>query len=303
MKKLLLAIFTSVAAFTNAQTNVYHPFPETDGAWNFTTRFWCWSGVPQPIDNTYSLSVEGDTVISSQTYHKLIVPLLQTTASACVGSSSTFNIYEGCTRQDVSMKKVFYIYPGSSMEELLYDFNMQVGDTVKGHLETYAYPVDTVISIDSVLVGDSYRKRWNINFGYNISIIEGVGSTYGLVEYSPGNGPDHLEYTMNCYQETGTTLYPDASTACELITSVSQLEKEPEQVLVYPNPSAGSFTIDVGNTNVKEIRITDLLGNNVFQKHEAIPEKIMIDNLQKGTYILTIIDKNNRSTNKKIIRL
>jgi len=154
------------------------------------------------IDSYYSVTISGDTLISSQIYHKLSTPFVQ---SIITGTCTPYvnSGYDGAIRQDTANRTVFYVPPSDSLEQLLYDFNMQMGDTVKGFLESFASPADTVHSIDSVLVGTNYRKRWNINPWYNIYLIEGIGSTYGLIVPSPGFIVDFADYTLTCFTQNG----------------------------------------------------------------------------------------------------
>src|SRR5258705_7649220 len=151
MKKLLLLLATIFTLTANAQTSVYHPFPDSSAIWNFHTTQWiCNFG--GTIHSYYSITISGDTLISSQVYHKLLTPFVQ---SIIMGNCTPYiySGYKGAIRQDTADRKVFFVPPSASNEQLLYDFNMQVGDTVKGYLESWALPSDTVQSIDSVLVG------------------------------------------------------------------------------------------------------------------------------------------------------
>ena len=241
-----------------------------------------------PFENNYSIIISGDTLINGLLYQKLTIvnPLW----------------YKGSIRQDTINRKVFIIPPAAATEELLYDFTMQVGDTVKGYIENYLNTKDIVENIDTVLVGNNYRKRWKINSGYSIYFIEGIGSTYGLVEYSPGTIVDGPDFSISCFRQNSITIYPDTITNCELITSVKPIEIQNNQLRIYPNPSNGSFTIEFDESlAIKEIRLTDLLGKIVFQQQTDNRTKIEITNLRNEIYILTIIDKNNLLINKKII--
>ncbi|MBL7953942.1 MAG: hypothetical protein JNJ91_02805, partial [Flavobacteriales bacterium] len=69
-------------------------------------------------------------------------------------------------------------------DSLLYDFSLEVGDTLKGYLgATAALPL-AVISIDSALVDGAYHKRINFDTSavcLRFAMIEGVGSTNGLL--------------------------------------------------------------------------------------------------------------------------
>jgi hypothetical protein len=300
MKKILVLFSTILTLVANGQTS-YYSFPDSNAVWNIETYYQCWGGVPGPVYQFYSITFSGDTLISSQTYHKLTAPFVETYASGCSGGGIVLDVYKGAIRQDSTNRKVFFVPPSNNIEELLYDFNMQVGDTVKGYLETFASPVDTVESIDSVLVGSTYRKRWNINLGYDIHLIEGIGSTFGLVERSPGNGPDWAAYSITCFQQDGQPLYPETASTCELITSINSKDKFLNQINVFPNPSEGSLTIDFGETNIKEVQLTDILGNILLHRVLNAQTNFEIKELKGGTYILTLIDTDNRRINRKII--
>jgi Secretion system C-terminal sorting domain len=299
MKTLLLFFSITLTLFANGQTSVYHPFPDSNAVWNFHFLFYCMGG-GGTSDELFSITISGDTVINGQIYHKLTTPFVQSYSTGNCGGISKG--YKGAIRQETTDRKVFIVPPSGNTEQLLYDFTMHVGDTVKGYIETIAPLPDIVQSIDSVLVGNTYHKRWNINTCYNIHFIEGIGSTYGLVVYSPGCITDLPDYSITCFQQNGRTLYPDTTANCALITSVNSIEKEQGEIKISPNPSNGSFIVDLGQSmNIKEIRLTDLLGKIVFQQQTDKQSKIKITVLLSGTYILTAIDKDNKSTIRKII--
>lgn len=144
MKKNLLFSFTLLTFITNAQTSVYHPFPDSNAVWNIESSFQCWTGIPATVYTYYSLTFGQDTIINSQVYHTLTVPFLLTDSTGCSSAGVTLDVYKGAIRQDTSLKKVFIVPPFNSTEQLLYDFTMQVGDTVKGYLENSAFPTDIV---------------------------------------------------------------------------------------------------------------------------------------------------------------
>ena len=281
MKKLLFLLTILLTMSSMAQT--YYPFPDSNAQWNIHMLQMGWP----PVEENYSIIISGDTLINGLLYQKLSIvnPVW----------------YKGAIRQDSINRKVFIIPPAALTEELLYDFTMQVGDTVQGYIETY-HARDVVESIDTVLVGNNYRKRWKINSGYNIYFIEGVGSTYGLVEPSPGTIVDAPDFSISCFRQNNITIYPDTVSSCELITSVKPVEAQNDQLKMYPNPSHGSITIEFDKSmNIKEIRLTDLPGKIILEQQTGGRTKMEITNLQNGLYILTVIDKDNYLTNKKII--
>jgi hypothetical protein len=113
---------------------------------------------------------------------------------------------------------------------------------------------------------------------------------------------DAADFSISCFRQNNNTIYPDTITNCGLITSAKPIEIQNDQLRIYPNPSNGSFTIEFDKSlNIKEIRLTDLLGKIVFQQQTDNRTKIEITNLRNEIYILTIIDKDNLLINKKII--
>jgi hypothetical protein len=298
MKKLLLICTTMLSVLANGQTSIYRPFPDSNAVWNINFYSGCMIGTDQEF---YSITFSGDTTINSLTYHKLFSPFVQSFISGGCNVTHTTG-YKGAIRQDTTNKKVFYVPPTDLNEQLLYDFTLQVGDTVKGFLESFAFQPDVVLSIDSVLVGDNYHKRWIINTCYNIYLIEGIGSTFGLIELSPGCITDYDGYTITCFQQNGQSIYPDTTSNCQLITSIYSIDPNSSKVKVFPNPSNGLITVDFEQpSNIREIKVTDLLGNIVKQQKTFNNKKIYIDNLPSGVYILTIFDKDNKTINEKII--
>ncbi len=299
MKKFLLLVFAFLTFSAIAQRSGYQPFPDSNATWNMHYLFYCMSG--GIADEQYSITMTGDTMINSLVYHKLKTPYIQgTITGGCTSSISAG--YKGAIRQDIADRKVYIIPPGSSAEQLLYDFTMQVGDSVKGYLESFFYGKDVVESIDSIFTGSRYLKRWYINHCYHIYFIEGIGSTYGLLEFSPGCVTDLWDINLTCFQQNGQTLYPDAATDCRLITSVDYIVKDSNPVKVFPNPSNGCFTIEFEKPlNIREIRLTGLPGNVILQQIINNQAKIKLNDLPAGIYFLTTIGKEGRTTTTKIV--
>ena len=262
-------------AQVNGQTSKYHPFPDNNASWNFHYTNGCYDGINEEF---YSIIISGDTIINWENYQKIYIPYVQILyTGSCTYSLP--NGYKGGIREDTTLKKVFFVHPNDTSEYLLYDFNLQVGDTLKGYLEPDAYQPDTIILIDSVLVGESYRKRWFVNSYYNIYIIEGIGSTYGLIDPSPVGVIDANDNELTCYSENGISLYSITSSDCEMITMVNSTNKNENKVIISPNPSFGALTINFEPLlKVKEIRLADIYGNIILQRIVNNESEIKIDN-------------------------
>jgi hypothetical protein len=245
MKKSLLII---VAAFfigrTSAQTNVYHEFPDSNAVWNITSQGCCWAGCPGPPspnpligDYNFSQYIAGDTTINSVVYHKLYKSgnaHEYCSSGNFVNNWTYYNDYVAAFREDTAMRRVFVLLPAAASECVLYDFTAAVGDTVD-----FCDGEAIVSSIDSILIGNTYRKRFNI-VGSPYSIIEGIGSTSGLLE-----NLYPFEYSGNliCFIQEGQTTYPDTLTSCNLITSIYEGQRFNQELSIGPNPFSSTTII------------------------------------------------------------
>lgn len=300
----LAAFFCYTAA--NGQTTVYHPFPDSNAVWNVQSFQAC----QDPFsfwEHSYSIMMTSDTVISSTTYHKLQVPIEVVQSNGLCDSTGSWTapgFYSGAIRQEVAQRKVYFVPPTDTTEQLLYDFNLQVGDTVGGYLGSIAYPPDTVQSIDSVQIGSTFRKRWQINSCYGIYLIEGVGSTYGLVERSPGCITDVGSYVISCYSENGSVLYPSSTSGCELITGIDTRNMNGSATSIYPNPMHTESTIQLGeNFGDGELRLYNAVGGLVAQKSISGQRSLTLDrqNLDVGIYFVQLTDHHGQVTTLKLI--
>lgn len=303
MKRLILCISCFLFAFNeaNSQTNVYHPFPDSNAVWNMHYYQYCFGPVTQ---ENYSILMSGDTVISSQTYHKLSIPYVQVITSTC-GLNTTTG-YKGAVRQDIALKKVFFVPPSSSTEELFYDFNLQVGDTVVGYFgTTFSTMPEIVQSIDSVLVGGNYHKRWQINPLYQVEFIEGVGSTYGLFVPLPGgNITEQPQRTIVCFSQNDTTRYPFNVSVCNAILPVGSVENTENEVLIYPNPCSDFLTIQFANeSNNRYLQIVDIMGKVVVQQSlVGLNNFVDLRDQKSGFYFVKTIDHSTEFVKKILIQ-
>lgn len=300
MKKLFLFIAVCGVLSLCAQTSTYHPFPEGNAFWNVSyTQTMCPLG-GDACEN-FSITMTGDTMINGLVYHKLFTPYVYADISG--GCTQVhFHGYKGAIRQDIPNKKVYYFPPADfTVEQLLYDFTMEVGDTVKGYLSVGWMEDNVVVSIDSVIVGQNFHKRWLVNPCYGIYLIEGVGCSYGLLEFLPGCQTDMPVLAIECFQYQGETLYPTHISNCSVITSIPENEFL-NNIQIYPNPARGSFMVSLAHpAGIKEIRITNAIGHMVWQKQIISQSRVTIDNLSGGVYVLTVIDQNNQGVSKKIV--
>lgn len=126
-------------------------------------------------DSPGTFVAQGDSVYNGKIYKK-------------------FGTWLGMMREDTVTRKVYFIQYCNTTEELLYDFSMQLGDSIN---YTFAYSSSYMMSgwykVDSIVLKHDYRNYYRKHFflsnrlnGTPISggpratleMIEGVGNTY-----------------------------------------------------------------------------------------------------------------------------
>ena len=302
MRKILVVICL-VSLFGNAkgQTNVYHAFPDSNAVWNVSSS----NGQYSPLigyDN-YSYIMKNDTTIGAHTYRRIQYIDVSTGYDFSIHQSYYYgiinNYFYRAIRQDTAAKKVYLYNPGG--DTLLYDFNLNIGDTIKTYVGYSGgiYPA-YVTSIDSVLMGTHYNKRFNLG-GQGVggcSLIEGVGSTHGLFEPL---SIFEINWGLICFSRDGQTLFPTNSTGNCWIESINELSINNE-ISLSPNPTTTSFTITTTGNKIKEIKVVDVLGEMVFQS-EPLNNQSTINSSQfsKGIYFVEITDEKGIVANRKVV--
>ena len=200
MKNLLLTIALALFGFRAAAQD-YRPFVEEGKMWRVAYISPRNDDLTYPVDHEYYL-MKGDTIVAGKTWKKVY--------------HTSFSKFDFLVREE--NKRVYYApYPGR--EELMYDFNVAVGDTVAYRDIREFYDGDTAENYerqcrnwDSVAVvatnevientGHAYRsynlyREWTYNYDdpedYNKSVeigyareawIECLGSTGNAFEHA-----------------------------------------------------------------------------------------------------------------------
>lgn len=169
-------------------------------------------------------------------------------------------------------------------------------------------------------LGNPYRVFFNsMDVGDNISytiIQQPLGSTitpvvvgnttYLSMDYVPLNtGLDTLivEYTDNL----GSSPTPRQIMRIFDVQSVSPVGIKKlvrsEQIVVFPNPSEGNFTIKLkGNVKMNSVRLFNSIGNELFSANPSQNEfGLNVDHLPKGVYTLNVTDSKGEAHFQKLI--
>ncbi|MCF8299113.1 MAG: T9SS type A sorting domain-containing protein [Saprospiraceae bacterium] len=306
MKKFLFFLIISFYCLSGqTQTNTYHPFPDS--------YYWRVDWHCQHYQSNcneryhYNYYFDGDTIINGNSYKKLMrdsVVLIGIGGPPCTLNPWAANKgYMGALKEDSILNKTYFLWSNLSYDTLLYDYNLVSGDTLKGGL-VWNYLI--VSSVDSVLIGNGYRKRWNFNSsegpGY---IIQGIGSNNGLIERINSTG--FCYSSLVCIKDLTTTLFTSnfsSSYGCQLILPVKEQVHTRKTIHIFPNPTSDYIIIESKNplNKIKEIKIYNSLGilnENLFPNISDV--KIDISLFPNGLYFLIVEDMNGEKSVKKII--
>jgi len=299
MKNLIL--FTAAILFSvHNYAQTYHPLPDSNAKWCIEYNNHV---IPPPFwwyTNYWETYYSGDTIIDNREYKKMERTEYDI---FCLNTVVNGPDYMGAIREDAINKKVFYTPPGQSNEELIYDFNLEPGDTLISYLN-WNEPL-IVDFIDSLLINNDYHKRIVFKYG-EAEIIEGIGSSTGILEELVAfEGGSHL---CALYIDT-TLIYPEypcnlsATDTCSTLTTETQIKKS--EISIYPNPAKDQLKIEISIelllkkpflkifTSNGSICCTQTLTNEIT--------KIDLNDFAAGIYLVHVSTESNIVSNEKII--
>lgn len=289
-------------SLASAQTSVYHPFPDSNAVWGMVSG--CSDMIQQCSNSMYiQYNFAGDTSIEGNTY-KVVHEVVGQDPGGCCGPPE--DLGPGFLRDDTAARKVYWRIPGMNADTLLFDFTLELGDTLGGLYGNTGLCVGAVItvqSIDSVLVGVSFRKR--INFSatdpcQQTSIIEGVGSTNGLTAcYAT---PNTFSILLMCFTVNGELLYmspcgePDMQACGEFPSSIAG----PSPVFkpvghVTPNPSIGLFHL---GRVAQEISVYNVQGTLLFRTYGT---EVDLSAYPPGVYTAVVETNKGRRVERLVV--
>lgn len=244
----------------------------------------------------------GDTIINGNYYKKLLQNVSDSSYSIPTRNQSSY--YKGAFRQDSF--KVYFIPENGFLEELYCDFDIHIGDTLKYY---YNNLNNTVISIDSVAFGSSYRKKYTLSNNWNF--YEGIGNELGLLrDFSLGvEGASYL----TCFQQNNEIqnvyAFSGESPVCRLSNETTAIQdskyNEIINLISYPNPTKDNFNVlfNYDYNNTYELKIHDIRGLLVYGLSEIKSNSIFIERgkLTSGIYLISILKNNRYSSSIKLI--
>lgn len=294
----IVIIFLCGLCFESAAQ--YHKFIEPGKIWREKVEFFSGAWF---LDE-YQLTV--DTTINGNTYKKL-----EMISSTDPGVQLPY--YSAAIREDTIAKKVYIVFPSYTSELLLYDFNLQIGDTHIIHHCFYLSPIPTnpgTFTVDSMgTYIDQYgltRKVWYLNYshvGVVARVVEGVGSNTGIFTYSC-----HFNAWSDliCVHDDSLVFYVNDSpfnNYCVPFIPAGTSEKKITSFkpVAYPNPTTGKLSITIeGLEPGVMVMALDLMGHSHIIPFSHSLDQIHVDlsDFEQGIYFLIVTSPGDVDTYK-----
>lgn len=296
---LLFALLALTCLSGQLFSQGYFPFPEDNAIWNLKhVDYW---------DNQHEirLGIIGEEQIQDKTYKKIY----QLADTALVNTGGT---YIGGLREED--KRIYMKFSGED-EQLLYDFNLAVGDSIKyNYGGTYSYTNENfhfvqvndifyrkVTSIDTLTLLDGSQRRHYYLEGIGTDMddewIEGIGSSIWVGLFNPlvsdilTNGDS---WAPMCFKVNDELIFLENSDCdqcfCALSSSIVGADTENNNFLAFPNPANNiiTFSLNSENSNIEAEYKISILDLNSKTLKEVINNsnniEVDISDLKQGIY-------------------
>jgi hypothetical protein len=317
MKKyilLIVCIICSIGIKAQNKTEYQSIFGEQTTSFNVTMSY---------IDYgtwTDSIYYVKDTLINDLPY-KLFDVVWQYNPDYNLELIASYALRENETRSQIYMRRLkddFYLgYEGDTIDLLVCDLNLNKGDTFTFKDEYhFPFPYNTVCRVDSVYFDEQQLKHliFDNNIYPPLEFIEGTGLSSGMFlrgdmdQWLRSGLTGMLEEHLICAYKDEIRTYsnPTVMTGGKCIYAYVGISpvSESEKNLLYPNPVNNFFILNIpDDSDTKgQIEIFNLFGHCV-QKQTVThhQEKINIEHLVAGVYLVRVIDNNGNMHIEKLI--
>ena len=178
---------------------------------------------------------------------------------------------------------MFIFVSGDTAEMLLYDFDLEVGDTLP---VTYNNPPGVyVTAVDSFYTSAGYRKRFMLaGDTWSKFLIEGVGHSNGLRE------PMYLVFdcgfSLTCFSIGDSSFYPSQGPNCVIDVGIDE-RKIARKINVFPQPFSNAVTIGFGKVeNDVQFTVYSVCGRKVISLSNISGDQMQFErgDLKSGIY-------------------
>jgi len=245
--------------------------------------------------------ISGDTLINSLTYKKILkkgitfligISCMEYNHTPYINSTPSFFLRS-------FGKKMYLIEPGDTIQHLLYDFNLLVGNTIPVTYGIMGSPTITVTGIDSLYTPYAYRKDFTLSTGDHL--YEGIGGSGGLDNTLSVLGISQFSF-LECYSLNDTSYYPSTGSSCDMNVGISDLTIK-NMSSSFPNPFSDKTTIElnkeVKNASISIFNVTGAMVRNIIFSGKEI--SIERKELNAGVYYYQLENNKDKPFTGKLI--
>lgn len=295
---IILLILLSTIISKKAKSQGFVPYIDSTTVW-YDNLYGASGIIETSITSEYY--VAGDTVINSSIYYKIYANKIDSTWYVWTGNLivTYSNEYTSAIRED-STKKFYIVYKNDSIEKILFDFDLNVGDTLPTMVfnEGCNNPPMTVIAIDTVFLGIQPLKRFYFYPSWlNKTLIEGIGSSGGLIWQGSHCMFIESAMCMLAFKKGNDSIAIQCSTPPPIVGINDNLKKE---IKLYPNPAKNIINIKGDLPRNSTFLLYNQLGNLIYSQL-LTSNQIQFFELIEGFYYYEIYSQNEIVCNGKLI--
>lgn len=294
MKKQLLIIIL-ISLLNTAQSQDYIPLVDEEKTWAVGT-------INSSLICEFSSNPEryffmGDTVINSISYKKVYA----FSSTSIPGYNPPYcepflvdTVYHPTNifiREDISMQQVFKYDPDTNEEELLFDFSLNVGDTLNELIVDSIYLITTPDGVE--------RRYFELGEYDEVYMIEGIGGNQG-----PFEAPRvyfEFYHMLMCVKQNSLKIFGDW---CNDLLTVETQTMRPEEISYYPNPVTNIVTIEVpGKFTKYNVQVFDSFGKLILEEHfEGGQINLNLKGEPSGLYLIKVLANGSNYTLRVVKR-
>ncbi len=176
---------------------------------------------------------------------------------------------------------------------------------------TYMDTIPNINSCDSIITIQLTVKAVDISTGRvsNSLISNAFGASYQWVNcdnnYAPISGDTNQIFTPTSTGNYAVIVTKNGcvdTSQCNFVVVVGLIENTFDDINIYPNPTNGKVTIDLGSNNLKvNLKVNNINGQLIQEKSNINTKQIALDlsNHPKGVYFITL----QNETNIRVVKL
>jgi hypothetical protein len=308
MKFSLITLLFIIGINLNLVGQNFIHFPTDSVAWKV---YYEYADLSMQCNNQsiFYQGIFGDTLINGKKWKKINTTLIDSkfTGSCNDYGMESFYLYEDTVGKKIYIKSNQFLNFGN--DSLLFDYNWNIGDTIKGVLVDHPFIQVNPITIDSISqknINNVNRRIWYYTSAKNEFFIEGFGGSTFFYQIDLGRtltcikDSNSVFFVNNDLKGNSNNFYPIGksdslctSNSLYFINSIN--EHESSQYKVYPSIFSDYVIVDGLKTDDK-LTISNIIGEIIFTTNDS---RIDTKYLPSGTYILTI----NNYFSFKLIKL